>query len=319
MHKSLYLCLAVFCCLLSCRKDRLRLKKVQQLDSHTTNKINRIRFIGDNICILGGGVHFLSADIIRSADGGYTWAANNYPEAGKGMYGACIAPNGHVYLSGTDGTVLHSADSGATWQFNRILDWDYYVGIAYPTTDTGLYVSTHFNDLGSITKVNTAFRIVSKHVYRFGLNDIRMVSPTTGYVLGYGAILKTTDGGLTWNYLNVVNDNFTGMDIHGNELWVCGFRGGLFHSTDAGTTWEILRKGAQVGNIDYEMWGIVFKDKKKGWAVCDNGKLISTDDGGHHWMEYEPFTTLALRSISLCPNGDLLVAGDGGMLFRVTP
>jgi photosystem II stability/assembly factor-like uncharacterized protein len=62
---------------------------------------------------------------------------------------------------------------------------------------------------------------------------------------------------------------------------------------------------------------IVFKDAQNGWAVCDNGKMIHTDDGGKHWAEYEQFTTSSLRGITLCPNNDLLVVGDNGSIFRL--
>lgn len=68
----------------------------------------------------------------------------------------------------------------------------------------------------------------------------------------------------------------------------------------------------------YNLLGIAFKDGQNGWAVCDDGKLIRTDDAGNHWEEYDRFTTSALRSIAICPNGDLLVAGDNGGIYRIT-
>ena len=63
----------------------------------------------------------------------------------------------------------------------------------------------------------------------------------------------------------------------------------------------------------------MFKDKLNGWAAGEQGKIIYTDDAGKHWSEYDYFTDNAIRSLVLCPNGDLLAAGDNGTLFRITP
>ena len=68
----------------------------------------------------------------------------------------------------------------------------------------------------------------------------------------------------------------------------------------------------------YEL-GIVFKDRMNGWISCDDGKILHSDDGGYHWAEYDQFTTNALRSITLCPDGDLLTVGDNGVIYRIRP
>ena len=302
----------------SCKKDVLHWQKVQQLNSGTTSKLNHIRFINDSTCIIAGGVHFESAEVIRSVDKGYTWTFNSYKEAGKALYGMGISPQGEIYLCGTDGVVLHSTDQGGSFQFNRINDWQYYVGGMFVTPDSGLFISTHLNDYGSITQVDSSFNIIDKQEFSFGLNDIYMVSPAVGYVVGYGAVLKTTDSRHSWNYLTPGEDKFMAMDIHGDELWLCGYAGSVYHSTDAGNNWERLRNGNDISLVHYRMLDIVFKNSTNGWAVCDDGKVVYSEDGGHHWMEYDQFTKNALRGIAICPNGDLLVCGDNGSLFRLT-
>ena len=302
----------------SCKKDVLHWQKVQQLSSGTTNRLNHVRFLNDSTCIIAGGEHFASAEVLLSADGGYTWNFNSYPQAGKGLYGMGVSPDGTIYLTGSDGVVLHSKDNGSSFQFDRILDWEYYVGGSFVTPDSGVFISTHLNEAGSITKVDAGFKVTAKKTFNFGLNDIYMTSPMVGYVVGYGAIMKTTDGWNTWSYLAPNDDKFMAMDIHGDEIWLCGYAGCVYHTIDAGEHWKKLRNGNDLALIHYRMQDIVFKTTKKGWAVCDDGKVVYTEDGGTHWMEYDRFTTYSLRSIALCPNGDLLVAGDNGSIFRLT-
>ena len=118
---------------------------------------------------------------------------------------------------------------------------------------------------------------------------------------------------------DVANDNFMSMDIHGNEIWMCGYAGSVYHTTDGGVHWQRQRNGNDLTLPRYDLLDIKFKDEQNGWAVCDDGKMLHSDDGGNHWEEYDRFTTSALRSIAICPNNDLLVAGDNGSIFRITP
>ena len=302
----------------SCKKDLLHWQKVQQLNSGTTSRINHITFLGSDICVTGGGLQFDKAEVLRSVDGGYTWSSRSYPEAGKGMYGMCVTQWGNIYMCGTDGTVLHSADSGASFQFGRIGTWAFFVGASFPTPDTGIFISSILQRGGAITRIDSGFHIIDNQEFIFGLNDIYMTSSTLGYVVGYGAVMKTTDRGNTWNYQDPIDDNFTAMDIHGDEIWMCGANGCIYHTLDGGNHWQQYRNGNSLALPHYGLRCILFKDEHNGWAAGDGGKLIRTDDGGQHWAEYDQFTNSTIRSLAICPNGDLLAAGDEGILFRLT-
>jgi photosystem II stability/assembly factor-like uncharacterized protein len=303
----------------SCKKDLLHYQKVQQLNSNTGAQLNNIRFINDSVCIAAGGVTFDQSVIVRSLDGGYTWTAFSDPDAPKVMNGMGIATDGTIYLCGVDGDVLHSKDAGNTWQFNRINDWLVYKGGTFPTPDTGIFVSTILQRQCTITRVDANFNIIDEQTFLFGLNNIYMTSADKGFVIGYGTVMATTDRGNNWAFQDVKGDNFTAMDIHGAEIWMCGSNGGVYHTYDAGKSWKTLRDGNDITQARYMLRSIAFKDNMDGWACGDDGVVLYSNDGGNHWMEYDRFTTSTLRSIALCPNGDLLLAGDGGALYRIVP
>ena len=309
----------IFLCTDSCKKDVLHWQNIQKLNSNTTGRLNHVRFINNTICIAAGGVQFTQSQIIRSADGGYTWTANSNSSAPVEMNGMSVSTNGNIYLSGLYGNILHSKDSGNTWQYNRIVDYLDYVGGTFPSPDTGIFVSTVLQRQCTITRVDTNFNIIDAQTFLFGLNNIYMTGSSSGYLIGYGTVLKTTDRGNTWNFQDVKGDNFMAMDIHGDEIWMCGFNGSIYHTINGGDHWDRLRNGNDISLPRYNIMDIVFKDEQNGWAVCDNGKVIHSDDGGNHWAEYDQFTTSSLRSIAICPNGDLLVAGDNGALYRIIP
>ncbi len=297
----------------------LHWRKVVRIDAGTPSRLNKIKFITNNICIIIGGEKYDRSDILRSEDGGYTWSDFSSSESQKGIYGISVSPEGHIYVSGIDGGIFMSADSGKTWRFKRILDWRFYHAISFPVNDTGIVINSMALDTCHISQIDTNCNIIDQRTYRFALSDIYMVSPSTGYLIGYGVVMKTTDYRRTWTYQNVRKDQFTAMDIHGEEIWMCGSNGGIFHTTDGGGNWEQLRNGNDITHVQYHLCTIVFKDKLNGWAAGEQGKIIYTDDAGKHWSEYDYFTDNAIRSLVLCPNGDLLAAGDNGTLFRITP
>lgn len=310
----LYLCVLL---LPSCKKDRLQWNSVFVMDAHTHRRLNRVQFMGSKICMAAGGEKFLQAVVLKSTDGGFHWQADSFSQAGKGMYGLTVAPSGKIYMCGMDGTVLSTPDTGRTWATGRLFDWGFYVSAAFPTADTGIFISTSTSEKGIVTTADTAMHIIRQQSFSFGLNNIYMLNHSTGYICGFGAILKTNDGGLSWGFLDVKGDNFTCMDIHGDEMWACGINGGVYHSRNAGATWETLRNGNDFTLPAYRLNAIVFLDRANGWAAGDDGLLLHTVDGGRHWMEYERFTSNSLRAIALYPDAYLLVAGDNGALYRV--
>lgn len=301
----------------SCKKDLLHYKSVQQLDTHTTaDRLDRILFIDNNNGFIVGGQRFSNACILRTTDGGYRWSYGSYPAAGKEMFGIVASAKGNLYSIGLDGKLLSSTDTGNSWQFNQLR----YL----PYTDMAFIDSNHIQLVGG-ESFNSGLRSlldirnnsVTYDSLSYQLNKVKFISATTGYTCGYGIALKSTDGGTTWNFLPVQGDDFTGMTIQGNDIWLCGYNGCVFHSGDAGANWERLRNGNDITLIKYNLQDIIFKDKLNGWAVGENGVVIHSVDGGHNWSQYDQFTTNGLMCINICANGDLLVAGYNGTLYRL--
>ena len=307
-------------CLLAagCKKDLLYWQHVQQLNTHTTSRLDNIRFLGNNICVIAGGVQFSTAEVLRSADGGYTWQNHAYPQAGKEMTGMSVTSLGHIYLCGADGTVLYSADSGLSFGFNRIGSWATLTGGTFATPDTGIFVSTVLQRNSAITRIDSAYHIINTDSFDFGMNNMYMADMNNGYIVGYGAVMKTVNRGNSWMFLDPTDDNFTAMDIHGDEIWMCGANGSVYHTINAGYHWDRYRNGNDIALPRYGLRCILFKDELNGWAAGDGGVMIHSNDGGKHWAQYSSFTGSTIRSMALCPNGDLLAAGDDGTLFRLS-
>lgn len=300
-----------------CKKGGLEWKQVQKIETYTKNRLNKILFVG-NTGFIAGGSRFLEANIMTTQDGGNNWVLNSYPESGKGMYGIAAAPSGRVMSIGFDGKILYSDDKGNTWHFVQLSPWYSYKEIAFKSDNTGLIIGGNSFNSGIIIRIDKDGNSLGYDSLGIELNKIEMADDNTGYISCYGAVMKTTDGGKTWGYLGVKNDNFTGIHIHNqSEIWVCGIAGSIFHSKDAGANWEKYRNGNSLANGNYTLKDIYFVDGQNGWAVGEKGLVIQTTDGGKNWKEYKSFTKDALFDICPTPDGNLMVAGENGCLYKL--
>ncbi len=303
----------------ACKKDMLYFQSVQKINSYTdTDRLNKILFIDSSNGFIAGGERFADAVILATHDGGYTWQKMSFPVAGKGLYDMVVSPSGAICACGFDGKFLRSYDQGNTWLFTQMYYFA-FSGMAFTDAAHAIAVGgVSFNE-GTLQYMDSSGKVTSSDSLGYELNKITMTSNSTGYICGYGAMQKTTDGGKTWAFQNVQGDNFMAMDIHGDEIWMCGYNGGIYYTSDGGNNWTRYRNGNDVILPRYRLLCILFTDDNSGWAAGEGGKVIHSTDGGRHWAEYKQFTTNAIRSIARRPNGDLLMAGDAGALYRLTP
>jgi photosystem II stability/assembly factor-like uncharacterized protein len=110
------------------------------------------------------------------------------------------------------------------------------------------------------------------------LNSIHFLSDGTALTAGQGGvILRSTDGGLTWNiqsagHLSSINSLFFLDDIHG---WAAG-SGGILKTTDKGISWSFLGSYPTI-------YDVCFTSLNMGFAVGRGKLLMTTIDGGLNW------------------------------------
>ncbi|MBZ0200975.1 MAG: T9SS type A sorting domain-containing protein, partial [Ignavibacteriaceae bacterium] len=87
--------------------------------------------------------------------------------------------------------------------------------------------------------------------------------------------------------------------------WVCGLRGTLLKTTDAGVNWQSVDIGYP--NISY--WAIDFLDEKLGVITLGNGSILKTTDGGENWTTIQTGTTNALYCLDIIDSLHIVAAG----------
>lgn len=304
-----------------CKKSNRLTSNVTKIESGTNSRLNRITFLDQNTCIATGGERFLTTEVLRSSDDAGSFALSTYPKAGKAMYGMTYnSGTNSLLLIGVDGKTLYSSDKGKTWSIHQIPLWKFYPAAAYTSNKTCILISTAAQGAGNVIRIDSNFQVIDTAYFKFGLNDICMPTPQTGYIAAFGTILKTTDGGATWDYMAVKNDNFQSVFcLNEKEVWVIGYRGSIWHTSDGGANWNELRNGNNLFKKEYSLLDVYFKDSNTGWACGEKGLLIYTTDGGQNWTEYANFTKDALRAITPAPDGHLVMVGDNGGIYKMKP
>jgi len=116
--------------------------------------------------------------------------------------------------------------------------------------------------------------------YGYNLYSISYINSNSAVAVGdEGAIVKTTDKGISWSLI----DDYTGncynkaLFVNENIGFVIGRDGALLRSSDGGNTWTVFRM--DIGNLK----GIDFIDNQTGWMCDEDGRAMKTTDAGLTW------------------------------------
>ena len=242
---------------------------------------------GDRLVAVGARGH-----IVYSDDKGATWLQATVPSR-QLLTAVYFADDKHGWAVGHDSLVLHSADGGASW-------------------------TVQYRD-PELDAMDEGFGYLEKP-----LMDVWFRDADTGFAAGaYGLLLRTDDGGQSWDDVSFDVDNEDGFhynaltEIRDSGLFMVGEMGTMYRSADYGDTWETLEDmpydgswfgvsgtGEAGGVIAWGLRGNVFRSENFGdtWqevilTTPNNGPLDSTLAGG-----------------GLTPDGRLVIVGVGGVV-----
>jgi photosystem II stability/assembly factor-like uncharacterized protein len=310
------ICFVLILCL-GCRKDLIRYRSVVRVETGSDSRWNRILFVNDTLGFVVGGERFVKGEVLTTRDGGRSWVLYTSPEAQKSMFGVAAAPDGGIYVIGFDGNMLKSSDGGRSWRFIQSR-FEAYKAIAFSDETHAQAVGGVSFERGDALYIDTAGHVLAHDSLGYELNDIVLLRDGNGWRCGYGVMQHTTNGGKTWEWQELRNDNYTALDVHGALVaYACGGEGSICATKDGGASWETLRNGNELTKKKYRLRDIVFRDELHGYAVGEKGLVIYTDDGGLHWSELEEFTETHLHGVAIAPGGNLIVCGEDGELWRI--
>jgi photosystem II stability/assembly factor-like uncharacterized protein len=303
-----------------------------------------VSFPGANIGYAVGAYH----NIFKTTDAGATWtrqatplptrppgATNTEDPASQAFAAASFADPEHGVAVSADGSILVTADGGATWTarptpapdkvgaiFPRNVapkSWNFN-GVSFTDRDHGVVVG---HDGLILTTADGGSTWTYRGNPRYGvLQDVKFVDEFHGQIVGRitglpDAINYTTigtnDGGDSWqeNVAGKPGDGISPLNMQGvtaadpMHAIAVGDFGRIFVTFDEGKTWRNRRNGTNENLTD-----VAFLDRRRAVAVGGinfqgdlRGVLLATNDGGESWTPFpQPdvgyFTSVAVASPS---------------------
>lgn len=280
----------------------------------------------------------------KTTDGGATWH-NFCLDASVDLLDIAFFDAGTGILTGEEGTLFRTTNGGTTWvRMNGLPAADpgriringaasAYLEVCEPvsiggaskkrvhqliTNDAGLTWSARPDSSGLILPYSPDF--------------IDFPTADTGFVQINKLLIRTTDGGITWDSVDLTNyyqsirfiNGTTGFIIHpfSNPK-----QSEILKSRDRGASWQPVTGTVTTSRL----YDIDFPTKTTGYAVgkdavTGHGDVLKTTDGGFHWIRpmLDPFADDAFSTsffltehlgYAACTNAHIYRTGNGGQTW----
>ena len=149
------------------------------------------------------------------------------------------------------------------------------------------------------------------------LTAVAFVSNEVGVAVGHDSvILRTTDGGDTWNLVySAPEDEAPFFDVWfaDTENGVAiGAYGSHYRTTDGGSTWGF----EPIGDTDWHLHEIARAENGKLYLAAEAGFAYRSDDGGETWLELPTPYEGSFFGVLPLEGDTILLFGLRGHLFR---
>lgn len=249
--------------------------------------IQTLYFINSMTGFIGGLANGNYGNIQKTTNGGLNWINTN----SNGIFQVfdLSFPNIQTGYAATKyGLFAKTTDSGLNWFTLGPFDYFSTGGLFFTDVNTGFWAGASNISNKHIRKTtNGGLNWQETEVENiYSLFDIKFIDQNTGFACGYfqdssgtnydGLILKTIDGGSTWNRTNFNNSGeFHEISVVQDFVYISGSYGKIIKSTNRGLNWEIQQScySNYIESID-------FINQNTGYACSYGGIIIKTTTGG---------------------------------------
>ncbi len=228
--------------------------------------------------------------IFRSTDMAYSWQEvyTASTDARTPGYDLLSTPDGTLVAMLNGAHFVKSTDNGITWerfaQGNLQINFDNIRSIAAQSNSV-YFIITNRNVFRS-TDAGDNWDFYNDDLTASGLRRLVYVDSLYGYQLREGQLLRTHDGGKSWDEMDIfgfgsVMEVEAGPSLGSSVFCMSMGRYLINASADAGESWNIsLTESAFADSYPAT---IEFIDAQIGFVAGDGGRILRTEDGGQSW------------------------------------
>jgi len=317
---SLSFCIITMILLVGCNKESLPLS-YSEITLPGGDRLEAVFFVNDSIGHIVGGKTFSRGIHWSTYDAGTTWQSDSF--AISTGYDVHYTQTGIGYQAGLAG-VYKKFGREENWFINSFPTIFFSVpplnAIDINTNDKILVAGGIGFQNGIVMALDETGGLLALDTFPNEISDIVYVDPQIAIAVGYGLVIRSTDGGLTWQQLPVFNDFFRAVHFPTSTTgYMVGFSGSILKSVDAGLTWKYLRNGDRLTTSNQPFRSVFFHTETSGFAVGDNGLCWYTSDGGKEWQPVDNLPDRDFYNVFIQNEVGYLVGEQGSVIKFMIP
>lgn len=148
------------------------------------------------------------------------------------------------------------------------------------------------------------------------LNEVQFVDSSYGWALGHDTLIHTTDGGSTWNRQGNLQSDLQDLSFLDRTNGYCLSFDSIYHTADGGTSWTSSKLPSS------DLRGCHFVSVDNGWVVGGDQmpvytrKIHRTRDGTASWDTQSDTAGNWLISLDFLDSSRGWVCGNGGSILH---
>ena len=221
------------------------------------------------------------------------------------------------WAAGHGGIVLHTLDTGRSWEILRESKPENQplFAVQFLSTREG-FACGAFDTFLKTTDGGKTWESLSPGLDTM-YNGMAFLDPRNGYLAGeFGTVLHTSDGGLTWEKLDLGDHRgswFGILLLSREEILVFGIAGGLMRSQDGGRTWASVPSPT-----DQSLFrGAANRDEVL--LVGASGTILYSPDRGVTFSLRKDEDLTKFAGVCAHPAGGFLCVGETGKILHIRP
>ncbi|MDG1434559.1 MAG: YCF48-related protein [Saprospiraceae bacterium] len=305
--------ISLFTFFLSCKKETFYTSWIEH-DVPTDLTLNAVHLSDDSTVHIVGGNVWNDDIYLKSTDAGATWVLDSLN--GKEIYDMQFNPNNNGFAVAWGGDFYSKESPADNWSYHNLgFPFETFRGVSFWEKENGIIITGAAYQNGKIIQVNESFEATLVDSFEQELSAVFHSEKEIIHIVGYGIVLRSNDGGNTWEKKDIFGDFFRAIHFPSSNVgYAVGQSGSIIKTIDAGKHWKFIRNGDAISTSNKSFRSVFFIDEEHGYVVGHDGLFWRTKNGGANWETMPDLPEVDLHDIFIRDRKGFIV-GKKGKIF----